>query len=608
MTCSRWPGLGSGIALGLLLWGSLAATVMAQSPAGNSANARSPLGINIAALNYWSTEWPLLDAMKQSGDWLTQCERRASSNCNLQTPASEWDTREQSRLDLDSAGWVRSLPTADDVLVHYRSVATMLFGGNGGAYPSGQYTALYDGEGTLEYGLDAIKDAAGSQPGRDVVNVRASDAGMLLRITATDPRHVGAYLRHIRVIPPGGVCNDDPFVYAENAAACQGRYTPFIALDGMERFRFHPLFLRNLRPYRALRFMDLLRTNTNEGVEWAERPRLTDARWSSRNGAPVELALELATTLHADPWLNVPVQANDDYVAQFARLARARLPSDSRVYLEYANEVWNDQFSAGTWLQQQALQHWPDRPGGPSPFTRRINAYGKRAAEICALWKREWGNDRDRVVCVLGGMSANPWVAEQALQCPLWAAENGGHACAEAMDALAVAPYFGGHLGTSRWANSIAAWTSQPDGGLALLFQELTSGEILGDPKALALPAVFRQIAAHRVIADRYRLALLGYEGGQHLVGVGPAQNDERLEKLFMAANRADSMGALYDAYLDGWRQQGGQLFMPFNSVSRYTRYGSWGAKEYQTQSAAPKHQALLRFIATHPCWWPGCR
>jgi len=140
MTCSRWPGLGSSIALGLLLWGSLATTTMAQSPASNSANARSPLGINIAALNYWSTEWPLLDAMKQSGDWLTQCERRASSNCNLQTPASEWDTREQSRLDLDSAGWVRALPTADDVLVHYRSVATMLFGGNGGAYPSGQYT------------------------------------------------------------------------------------------------------------------------------------------------------------------------------------------------------------------------------------------------------------------------------------------------------------------------------------------------------------------------------------------------------------------------------------------------------------------------------------
>ena len=608
MTCSRWPGLGSSIALGLLLWGSLATTTMAQSAAGNSANARSPLGINIAALNYWSTEWPLLDAMKQSGDWLTQCDRHTSSNCSLPAPASEWDTREQSRLDLDTEGWVRALPKADDVGVHYRSVATMLFGGNGGAYPSGQYTVLYDGEGTLEYGLDAIKDAAGSQPGRDVVNVRASDAGMLLRITATDPRHVGAYLRHIRVIPPGGVCNDDPFVYAENAEACQGRYTPFTALDGMERFRFHPLFLHNLRPYRAIRFMDLFRINTNAGVAWAERPRLTDARWSSRNGAPVELALELATTLQADPWLNIPVQASDDYVVQFARLARFQLPADRRVYVEYANEIWNDQFSAGAWLQQQAVQRWPDRPGGPSPFTRRINAYGQRAAEICALWKREWGDARDRVVCVLGGMSANPWVAEQALQCPLWAAENGGHACAEALDALAIAPYFGSHLGASRWANSVVAWTGQPDGGLTLLFQELTSGEILDDPKALALPAVYRHIAAHRALADRYHLDLLAYEGGQHLVGIGLAQNNPRLEQLFLAANRSAAMGALYDVYLDGWRQQGGQLFMHFNSVSRYSRYGSWGAKEAQNQASTPKSDALMRFIAAHPCWWSTCR
>lgn len=607
MTHSRRHGIGSRIALGLWLWGSVVALACAQTTVGNSANAGAPLGINVAALDYWSTEWPLLDAMKHSGEWLTQCERRSSSNCSLQAPASEWNTREQSRLDLDAEGWVRSLPAADAVLVHYRSVATLLFGGNGGAYPSGQYTVTYLGTGTLEYGLDAVKDAALSQPGRDVVNVRASDAGLLLRITATDPHRTGDYLRQIRVIPPGGICADDPFAYASAATACQPRsYTPFTALD--DRQRFHPLFLHDLRPFRAIRFMDWLRTNTSQLVDWAERPRLSDARWSSRNGVPVELTLELATALQADPWVNIPAQASDDYVVQFARLARAQLPAGLRIYLEYANEVWNDQFAAAAWVQRQALQRWPDQPGGPSPFTRRINAYGKRTAEICALWKREWGDERSRVVCVMGGMSANPWVAEQALQCPLWAAENGGHACAETMDALAIAPYFGAHLGLSRWAGSVAAWTGQPDGGLGLLFQELTAGDILGDPKALALPAVYRQIAAHRAIADRYRLALLAYEGGQHLVGVGPAQNDERLTRLFVAANRSAAMGALYGDYLDGWRQQGGQLFMHFASVGRYTRYGSWGAKEYQTQDGAPKYDALLRFGAAHPCWWAGCR
>ncbi|HOW61466.1 MAG TPA: cellulose-binding protein [Candidatus Contendobacter sp.] len=598
------------IALWTLLGYSLAAA-HGQSPASASdtANARSPLGINIDALTYWSTEWPLLDEMKRSSDWLTQCSRYKSATCAPQAPATEWDTREQSRLDLDPEGWIRSLPAADDVSVNYRTVATLLLKGNGGAYPSGLYTVLYDGEGTIEYGFDAVKNAALSQPGRDVLTVKATNAGILLRITATDPHRTGNYLRRIRVIRPGGVCVGDPFAYAEDAAACQAQgraYMPFTDLEGVRRF--HPLFLSDLRLYRAIRFMDFFRTNTSELVEWAERPRLEYARWSSRNGAPVELALELATTLDADPWINIPVRASDDYVVQFARLARERLPLHLRIYVEYANEVWNDQFSAGAWVQQQAVQRWPDQPGGPSPFTRRINGYGKRSAELCSLWKREWGSDSGRVVCVMGGMSANSWVTEQALKCPLWAAENGGHPCAEPMDALAIAPYFGGHLGYSRLASAVAAWTAQPDGGLALLFQELVTGDLLNDPKALALPAVYRQIAAHRALADRYRLGLFAYEGGQHLVGVGSAQNDERLEKLFTAANRAAAMGALYDDYLNGWRQAGGQLFMHFNSASRYTRYGSWGAKEFQTQSAAPKHAALLRFIANQPCWWLGCR
>ena len=99
------------IALWTLLGYSLAAA-HGQSPAsaGDTANARSPLGINIDALTYWSTEWPLLDEMKRSSDWWTQCSRYKSATCAPQAPATEWDTREQSRLDLDPEGRIRSLP------------------------------------------------------------------------------------------------------------------------------------------------------------------------------------------------------------------------------------------------------------------------------------------------------------------------------------------------------------------------------------------------------------------------------------------------------------------------------------------------------------------
>ncbi len=75
---------------------------------------------------------------------------------------------------------------------------------------------------------------------------------------------------------------------------------------------------------------------------------------------------------------------------------------------------------------------------------------------------------------------------------PKAAAENGGRTCAEGMTALAVAPYFGSHLGLSRNAPTVAAWTEQSDGGLLSLFQELARSDVLNAPGGLALPAVWR--------------------------------------------------------------------------------------------------------------------
>jgi hypothetical protein len=395
-------------AIALLLAGASTLSVAANVPD----NSTAPLGINISTITYWSSEWPVVDEMKRSNKWLTQCDTRNSPACT----GAIWDTGEQSRLDLDAHGWVRSLPATNDAAVRYRTIATLMLQGDGGYHPAGQYIVLYDGEGTLDYQFDASRNAALSTPGRDVLDVKAGTLGILLKITATDPRRTGNYLRNIRVIRPGGVCNDDPFVYAEDASVCQARgerYTPFVERYASEPF--HPLFLHDLRPFRVIRFMDFLNTNNSTLQSWAQRPRLEDARWTGPGGAPLELALDLAVRLNADPWLNMPIQADNDYVQRSARLARERLRPGQRVYVEYGNEVWNDLFSAGAWVQQQAVKRWPDQPGGPSPYTRRANWYGMRAAEICRLWKREWGADRAQVQCVIGGAPTNTWINEQML-------------------------------------------------------------------------------------------------------------------------------------------------------------------------------------------------
>jgi len=95
-------------------------------------------------------------------------------------------------------------------------------------------------------------------------------------------------------------------------------------------------------------------------------------------------------------------------------------------------------------------------------------------------------------------------------------------------------------------------------------------------------------------VAQRYGLALIAYEGGQHLANSG----DEALSDRFIAANRDPRMGEIYLAHLQAWRELGGGVFMAFTDIAQPSRFGSWGVLESLTQdpSAAPKYQALLSF------------
>jgi hypothetical protein len=111
------------------------------------------------------------------------------------------------------------------------------------------------------------------------------------------------------------------------------------------------------------------------------------------------------------------------------------------------------------------------------------------------------------------------------------------------------------------------------------------------------------QMKSNSAIAKKYGLALVGYEGGQSLVGYYGAENDNTMTALFKAANRSPRMNALYAQYLSNWVGAGGDLLVSFNEAGASTKYGSWGALEYQDQDplTAPKFQALTTFALQHP-------
>ncbi|HEX5687212.1 MAG TPA: hypothetical protein VFY73_24620 [Ideonella sp.] len=593
-----------------------AGAVAAEGPTIPARPFRSGLGLNLATWDYFSPDFPLVDQFKRSSGWLTQCEPSQDKNCHgFPKDASAWDTGEQAKLDLDEQGWPRRLPDAGDSQTRFRSVAVLLFNDNGHTHPAGKYVVTYDGKGVLAHDLTGRKIERESRRGRDVVQVDAqADGGWRISIKATDPKDP---LRNIRVFPPGGACQREPGRYAETAGDCNaktdGAFVPFEKFPA-ER-RWHPRFVQDLRGFRVLRFMDWGKTNSSPLVSWADRPRLDAATWSSAGGVPVEAMLDLANLVQADPWLNLPMQASDDYVRGFAKLLKTQLAPGRTAIVEYANEPWNQAFPVAGWMLRQALAQWP-KAKADSQAALAVNWYAWRAAQVCQTIKAEWAGQAAPVRCVLNAQAANPALIRETLACPL-AASALGAPCAKRVDALAIAPYFGGYLGIAEVQPLVAGWLRDADGGLNRVFQELLGEDGRGGvtktplqgrhpeaPNGGALAQSRGWMRSAKGLADTHGLPLWAYEGGQHLT---PPSDDPAWLALVAAANRDARMGQAYQRHLADWQAAGGQLFVWFNHAGRPSKWGAWGLKEAQFSDAFPKWQAVKTARDHQPCWWTGC-
>jgi hypothetical protein len=575
---------------------TLMATAAQTPPRPIGSNATSPLGSNLGAWSDYGTEQPFLDLFKSSRSWIPQAP-------------GIWDTgTERAALDLDADGWVRSLPLPTDTSVKYRSVATLLVvsGDLNGVRQGGEHVVLYDGEGTLTYSLGGMKIAAKSRPGRDVINVDPNQAaGVQISIMATDPNHTGNYLRNIRVVPAGTVCTDDPLALclADNDPACarSACQSTEAALNAGQLF--HPSFLRTQVSYRLLRAMQAMSANVLDStlpqpVEWVERHTLSSARWNGQAGAPLEVVTALSNQVQADAWVNMPHRASDDYMRKAARMMRDQLALGRKVYVEYGNEIWNTAFSAGSWVEAQGQLAWPG--GTDSGYTKRINWYGKRSAEMCDIWKTEWAGDTGRVVCVMGAQIANTWTATAALDCALWSA---GKPCQNhGIEAIAIAPYFGMYIGSATTQAVLDSWLLDADGGLGKLFTEIQTGGMLpGGPAGGALAQTRTWVQQHAAVAQKRNLKLVAYEGGQSLVGLGNVINDAGITNLLITANRDPRMKDAYTRLLNDWLSAGGDLFVNFQGIGAPGRYGSWGVLENALQPTSPKFEALQDYITAHP-------
>jgi hypothetical protein len=276
----------------------------------------------------------------------------------------------------------------------------------------------------------------------------------------------------------------------------------------------------------------------------------------------------------ADPWFTLPHMADDDYVARFAQQIKAKLNPDRKVCIEYSNEVWNNMFAQTRYAREQGVAEGV----GGSGDEQALRFYARRSVQIFALFERVFGG-RERLVRVLSSQAGNPAGSAQVV---------GFEGAGESADALAIAPYLGFNVSQNAEEPTTSTVRSYD---LDKLFS------VLG---AEVFAQSVEQMRAHKALADTFGLALVAYEGGQHLVGILGGENDEKVTALLIRANRDPRMGALYTRYFAAWQTEGGSLFCPFTSVQRSSKWGSWGLLEHDTDlpEDAPKFQATLAWAA----------
>lgn len=414
-------------------------------------------------------------------------------------------------------------------------IESIIFAGGSPNYPDGVYAIRYDGIGTIKpsMGGNGSLTILKQSHGYIEVDLRVSADG-LFTLKITD---IIKPIKNIRVYLPG--------------------------FDNSKEI-FHPDFVKSLDRYDTIRFMDWGRMNANPVTSWFEVTNFFNYTQATDRGIHPLFMIHLCNVTDKDMWICVPHMADDEYVRYLGLLCDVALKPSLKVYLEYSNEVWNSQFKQTQYAQQKGIALGLNS----QPWHAGWLYYSQRSVEVFKLFSNSYSSDRE-LVRVLAGQSVNPWVNTQIMD---WK-DAYKHA-----DAFAIAPYFGATLGNLTISPNTAS---------------LSVAQILAECETSILETHTQSTLRNSKIAKARDLKLLAYEGGQHLSGVGAAENNQTLTDLFVAANRDPAMRKLYYDYLTGWEANGGGLFMNFTLTSDYGRYGSWGILEWQSQPRSTAHKWL---------------
>ena len=527
------------------------------------------IGMNLDGISYWSSYAPFVDMARAI------CANDENT-C--------WDNTDGSAgVSIDSHGY----PT------------TAAQAGMWAPYPSGTYAVTWEGTGTFD-----ITASGGGKFTKTGANAGTLD---FVKGSQLFPKVVKPPVTNIHIMSP------------------QSEYDP--------GHKYRRAFLHKLQPFSTLRTMDLMKTNSNDAIKWSERSWPEDFSNGKAHGVPFEDLVSLANESGKNLWINIPVLADDDFVCRAARLLRygehgdrsdaacdpaapGNPPADAvpldaslTLYVEFSNELWNWGFDAPhsvfcmVWGKGDgAYKTPPEDATCPWNITAPTSAIGAAALKDTTLpWQNDnvWGKSSQfaavlvrrvstifktvykdapgQLKIVLGGQSAYA-DGDASTQLSFLSAAYGD--VTKIVDVLAMAPYLD-ILDAD--GNPVSLTGSTQAAQLDSLFTALDSS---------LSKTVAAWLASDKKLADKYRLPLVAYEGGQGLSGTS-------YQDAKVAAQSDPRMYDVTRKYFKLWHDTAGAnaLFNYYSFASDTGQYGSWGALTDGDQAGSQKWDALMSLL-----------
>jgi isocitrate dehydrogenase len=523
--------------------GLLALLVLAG--AAGDAGAHDKVGANLNFIGDFRRNHEFVDVVKQSRRLLKLGTFDDQSNANL--------------APLGADGW----PTTDfRILAMAAQQDTAALAGTYKIVFNGSANLATGGEGTITNKVFT----AGTNTTTADLNFPAGAQNLIVDFTST-----GGTVKNVRIIRPGYDPGDPPLL--------------------------HTPWRNHAQRFPVLRFLDWTRTNGNRSIAWADRTTNEKlkteayiARW--------ETVIAAANAMGTDAWINVPVQANDEYVTELATLFRDTLDPSLNLYVEYGNELWNfsirdfdmDTINGGTFFNGATVNRdlAAASPGGsPLRYDGESNAttlgfrrVALRLKEISDIFRSVWGTPaiNTRVRPVLAGQMANSFIVSEGLRM----IDEGLDVRPDTVFyAISGAPYI--------FPSAIPDGNS--DEGAGLTSEQILNGLAQGVANAPNENAY--QYLTHAGLGAWYGLKVVAYEAGFDNFGSNTIAAKRE-------ANLAPAIRNICRALVDQWHGFGFEHILWFNSGadSYDTPFGMWPLVEDMSNQAVPKNQCIDDVLA----------